>query len=163
MKVQFTMYNIKHIITSAALLSALMAFQPMQAQVTLPDGAAPVIVAPHKQLVSFRERTLCYDITANVPCTATTDAEWISVRTAADGTVYVHLQENVNPTSRVANVVFANAEKGLSETLVITQGRNESIADMTSDDSVLPVSATANNTESGYGIEKSYDNDLSTF
>ena len=94
MKVQFTMYNIKHIITSAALLSALMAFQPMQAQVTLPDGAAPVIVAPHKQLVSFRERTLCYDITANVPFTATTDAEWISVRTAADGTVYVHLQES---------------------------------------------------------------------
>lgn len=163
MKVQFTMYNIKHIITSAALLSALMAFQPMQAQVTLPDGAAPVIVAPHKQLVSFRERTLCYDITANVRFTATTDAEWISVRTAADGTVYVHLQENVNPTPRVANVVFANAEKGLSETLVITQGRNESIADMTSDDSVLPVSATANNNESGYGIEKSYDNDLSTF
>ncbi|MGM9688354.1 MAG: M60 family metallopeptidase [Alloprevotella sp.] len=153
----------KYISFSALALAAMLNCQPADAQVKLADDAYPVIVAPHKQTVSYRERTLCYDITANVDFTATTDTEWITVRKADDGTVYIHLDMNDNVQSRVGTVVFGNAEKGLSETLTITQTRYEGARDMTQDVQVKVSSATDNtHQDAGSDASKSIDGDLST-
>ena len=156
------MKYIKQIFTCASLAVASSAIQPMMAQVKLADDAYPVIVAPHKQTVSYRERTLCYDITANVDFTATTNADWISVRKANDGTVYIHLQANQDASSRMGTVTFTNEEKGLKETLFITQGKNESVEDMPTDTQVKIASAKANSQQSGNDISRSYDNNNST-
>lgn len=51
----------------------------------------------------------------------------------------------------------------MSETLTITQSRNESFKELPKDIQVSVASATANTTNSGYGIEKTYDNNESTF
>ena len=134
-----------------------------QAQNTLPDGAFPAIVTPHKQLTNYRERTLCYDITANVDYTATPTVSWITVRKGDNGRVYVHLAENTGDEQRQGKVVFANEANGLTQELLITQTRSEAIKDLPGDTQVKPSSATANTNQSGFGIEKSYDGDNSTF
>lgn len=144
-------------------LAAGTAYQPLMAQVKLSSEAFPVIVAPHAQSVSYSERTLCYDITSNVDYTVTSDADWVSVRKADNGVVYVHVQYNKLGEERTAHVVFANEDSKLSETLTITQSRNESFKELPKDIQVSVASATANTTNSGYGIEKTYDNNESTF
>lgn len=144
-------------------LAAGTAYQPLMAQVKLSSEAFPVIVAPHSQSVSYSERTLCYDITSNVDYTVTSDADWVSVRKADNGVVYVHVQYNKLGEERTAHVVFANEDSKLSETLTIAQSRNESFKELPKDIQVSVASATANTTNSGYGIEKTYDNNESTF
>lgn len=126
------MKYIKQLFTCATLAMACYTSQPVMAQVKLAADAYPTIVAPHRQAISFRERTLCYDITANVEYTVTPNADWISVIKAEDGSVYIHVAENTGSSARVGKVVFANAENSLSETLTITQGRSEGWADLPS-------------------------------
>lgn len=156
------MNYIKQMLACVAL-AAGTAYQPLMAQVKLSSEAFPVIVAPHSQSVSYSERTLCYDITSNVDYTVTSDADWVSVRKADNGVVYVHVQYNKLGEERTAHVVFANEDSKLSETLTITQSRNESFKELPKDIQVSVASATANTTNSGYGIEKTYDNNESTF
>ena len=128
------MKHIKQILTCATLALSGYAFQPAMAQVKLPSDAYPVIVAPHTQSISFRERTLCYDITTNVDFTVTTNADWVTVTKGTDGTVYIHLKENWSNEVRSAKVVFANAENNIEETLTITQTKNEGLSDLTNDE-----------------------------
>ncbi len=156
------MNYIKQMLACVAL-AAGTAYQPLMAQVKLSSEAFPVIVAPHSQSVSYSERTLCYDITSNVDYTVTSDADWVSVRKADNGVVYVHVQYNKLGEERTAHVVFANEDSKLSETLTITQSRNESFKELPKNIQVSVASATANTTNSGYGIEKTYDNNESTF
>lgn len=157
------MKSMNNILTLALLATTLVAAQPLSAQVKLSDDAYPAIIAPHQQTVSYRERTLCFELTANVPFTATPTADWITVRQGDNGTVYIHLKKNPDTSGRVGTVVFANEEKGLSETLTINQGRDESINDLPSDEQIQVASAKANNSESGYGISYTYDNKLNTY
>lgn len=157
------MKHLKYFLLYTSLVIAVSSFNSLVVKAQLPDNAYPVIVTPHKQTVSFRERTLCYEITANVDFTVTANAEWVSVRKADDGTVYVHLQQNSSSEARTANIVFANAENSLSETLVITQGRNESIEDITPDTEINAKSVTANNSQSGNGADLTRDGNTSTY
>lgn len=153
----------KHIFACASLAVASSAFQPLMAQVKLSDNAYPVIVAPHNQSVSFRERTLCYDITSNVDFTVTPHADWISVVKQANGTVYLHVKQNPSTYQRVGLVTFANEEKGLSETLTVKQGGDSSIDEILSSDVALKISsASANTQQSGNEIARSYDGNTST-
>ena len=157
------MNNIKMFLVCAALSVASVAVSPVMAQTELSEGAFPTIVAPHKQTVSYRERTLCYDITANVPFTVTADVSWVKFRQTDDGTVYVHLDANNTPAPRVAHIVFANADNNLRETLVLTQGRDESVEEVPTDVRIYPSSATDNNHNANLSIALTYDNDESTF
>lgn len=128
------MNYIQQIFACAALAFAGTAYQPAMAQVKLSSDAYPVIVAPHSQSISYLERTLCYDITSNVDYTVSTDADWLSVRKAADGSVYIHVAYNESNFKRVGRVTFVNEEKELKETLTITQSKNEGATEIPSDD-----------------------------
>lgn len=159
------MKKIKYILSCAAILATSLVWQPAEAQVNaVKDASFPVILAPHSQTASYLERTLCYDIDANVDYTVTTDADWISVRKTDKGTVYIHLKANPTSASREGNVIFSNEEHNLTETLVITQSRNEQIPTTDENDTQVKVAtATANNNQSGYGIALTYDGNTSTF
>lgn len=157
------MNRIQHIICCASVAMMTTAFQPVSAQINLAKDTYPVIVAPHNQTVSFRERTLCYEITANVPFEVTTEgADWVSVRKMDDGTVYIHLKENLTEKPRTAQVKFVNAESNLNEVLTLTQGRNEVIEDLTQDTQVAVASATDNGHNGNDGVDKTLDNNVST-
>lgn len=135
---------------------------PASAQTNLPADAFPTIVTPHKQAVNYRERTLCYDITANVDYTVTSKVDWATVRKTDDGNVYVHLKMNPDGEARKGEIVFANAEKGLSETLVITQDRNTSVQDIPTDERVKVSSSSHNFAQGGEGVDKTLDGDYGT-
>lgn len=157
------MKNMKYFLTCATLALLALPEQTLMAQSELPDDAYPVIITPHKQTLSYRERTLCYDITANVDYTVTSDVDWATILKADDNTIYVHLESNAGgSTSRAATITFANEENGLSEALVITQGKDESFEELATDTQVMPSSATANTANSDAGIKYTYDEDEST-
>ena len=156
------MNQLKYILGCATLSATMLGTMPAVAQNTLPDGSYPSIVAPSKQTVSYRERTLCFDITANVPFTATTDASWVSIRKTDNGEVYIHLKANTESTKRQAVITFANADNQLTRTLTITQTRNESTPEIASDKQISVSSATANTQQSGEEISKTIDGNFST-
>ncbi len=145
-----------------ACVALAFAAIPAQAQNTLPDGALPMIVTPHEQEINYRARTLCYDITANVPFEVTVDQDWLSVRKGSGSTVYIQADVNYGCNPRTANVVFSNAEKGISQTLVLTQRRDESHNEIPVDKYIKPSSASANASQSSDPISKSYDKNTST-
>ncbi len=155
------MNNIKQLLSCATLALAGSYFQPIMAQ-KLSSNAFPVIVAPHSQVVSYLERTLCYDITANVDYTVTSDADWISVRKSDDGTVYVHLQSNKGAVARTGKVTFTSESSDIEEVLTIEQGKNQSVDEIPSDINQKPSNATANTAENGHDITLTYDEKNST-
>ena len=74
------MKRIKYLSLFAAIaLGSLFNAPEATAQNKLVDGSFPAIITPHNQTVSYLERTLCFQITANVPFTTTANSEWISV------------------------------------------------------------------------------------
>lgn len=159
------MNNIKHIIYTLGLVATITVIPATAQNVTsglLPDAALPAIVTPHAQTVGYAERTLCINVEATVPYEVTSSADWATVRTGSDGTIYIHLTTNYDGEARVANIVFANAEQGVSSTFAITQDADGSAADIPTDTRVYPSSATANNYQGGYDITKTYDDDYST-
>ena len=149
---------------SVLAIATLMAL-PVSAQVALTEGSSwPMLVTPHQQTISYRERTLCLDITSNVAYESASDADWATLRKGTDGSLYVHLQTNYDGLSRVANINFTCASNPeLNQTLVITQGRNESVEEIPVDTKVYPTSGSANNNQSGNGIEKTYDKNTGTY
>lgn len=157
------MNSIKTAFCSALLVVSGLAAAPATAQTKLTNEAIPNIITPHRQSVSYRERTLCYEITANVPFTTSCSESWVTLDQKADGTVFVHVDENLSPASRQATIVFANADNGITQNLVLTQSRNESIEELTSDTQVKVSGATADNQYSGNSIALSYDGKFNTF
>lgn len=156
------MNHLKYILGCAAIAMASMSVEPVQAQNTLPEGSYPSIVAPRKQTVSYRERTLCFDVTANVPFTATSNASWVSIRQGNNGAVYVHLKANTEGSSRQATVTFANADNQLSETLTITQTRNEATPELKADTKVSVWQVSSNTNQSGNEASKTIDGNTGT-
>lgn len=157
------MKRIKYLSLFAALtLGSFFTAPEATAQNKIVDGSFPVIITPHNQIVSYLERTLCFQITANVPFTATTDTEWITVNQTADGTVYVHLQRNPVGGKRQGIVTFANAEEGITETLTITQTGDESVTELTQNDYVTPTGGSANTEQSGFPFSQSFDGNTAT-
>lgn len=147
-------------------LGGMMSYSvPSTAQTVVPVGSNPMIVTPHSQNIGSKERTLCYDIMANIDYTVASDQEWATVRKAKNGNVYVHLSPNYSNESRTATLSFANADKGISTTLSITQERDNSVEELPSDIYISPSSATDNShTASGSDgdITYSYDGDTGT-
>lgn len=114
-----------YLIKTGFLAASLSFATPVLAQNTLPDGISPMLIAPQQQTVSHMERTLCYDIAANVDYTIASDADWATVRKADDGSVYIYVKQNDSGSERTAKITFANAENSLSCTLVLTQKRDD--------------------------------------
>ena len=134
-------FTFKNLMAGVAL-SAFMLSGSAVAQTALPADAQPMIVIPHNQTVNYKERTMCLKVAANIPFEVTGGQSWLSVRKGEDGTVYIHVEENVDPKDRMAVLMFANAENGIQQTMAITQKPNTA-ADLI-EDAVTPSSCTDN-------------------
>ncbi len=146
----------------AAFFAALVCAVPMSGQTSLPAGAAPMIVTSHLQDINYRERTLCPDIAANVAYETSCDQDWVTVINKG-GRIYLHVAANYNPMSRTATVSFKNAEHGITQTMSIVQGADESVNEIPSDITVKPSSGTGSAAASGNPFSYSFDGKLSTF
>ena len=109
----------------------------------------PTIAAPHKQTINYRERTLCYNIPANVEFTVTTATPWLTIRREDNGTIYLHATQNLDNESRVGEVIFKNEAYDITEKMTIIQTRDESVETIPTDGTVRPTSATTNTAQNG--------------
>ena len=116
--------KIKYYITSVVL--ALSLAMPVAAQNNLREGSLDMIVAPHNLTLGSAERTTNFQVRANVEYTVSSDADWLTVRTAKGNRVYLHLTQNYAGEARVGKVTLANAEKGITQTLTVTQKADDS-------------------------------------
>ncbi|MBR4297196.1 MAG: hypothetical protein IKT82_03290, partial [Bacteroidaceae bacterium] len=152
----------KKILLSAAIALFMMSMPaPTYAQEAA--TTVPTIAAPHKQTISYRERTLCYNIPANVEYTVSTEASWLTIRREDNGTIYIHATQNLDNESRMGEVIFKNEEFNISEKMTLIQTRDESVETIPTDITVRPSSATANTTQSGTPISNTYDGNTNTF
>ena len=146
--------------------AALIAGTTASAQTSLPEGSLPMIVTPHQQPVSYLERTICYDITANIPYEIASDQDWAVVRKGNDGILYVHLTQNYSPVERTAVITLSNAEKNVSQTITIVQERDNSAALIPTDPKATPSRTNVNTTQSGTAsnaLNATLDGEVSTF
>lgn len=132
-------------VSATTLLLGLCLAPQAQAQQVLPEGTSPLVVTPHAQTVDYKERTLCYDILANVPFEASSSESWVQVRKDANGSLYVHVSENYATEPRTATLTFKNTEKQITETMVLTQGADQSVNTIPQDIVVKAASASDNN------------------
>lgn len=135
---------------------------PLQAQNILPKNAVPMIVTSHGRTVSSDGRTINLNVEANVDYAFSSDADWCHLRKSANG-VYATVEPNYVGDSRVANLVFSNEEKGISQTLVLTQRAFEPTAVEDNNVYVKPTNVTANNSFSGNPASLTIDGDYGTF
>lgn len=155
----------KQIIAIGLFFGITLSVQNANAQSKLPDGTTPMIVTPHKQVTDYKERTFCFNIAANVDYSVTSNSDWVTARKGKDGNVYIKVSQNFQNEERKANIVFENTEKGISSTLSITQGRDQSVDYAPTDIYIKPTSASDNShTTSGKDgdITRSYDGNTNT-
>ena len=114
-----------HYYIGAAALALTLAL-PAQAQNNLPAGTLEMVVAPHNLTLGSGERTCTFEVRANVDFTLSSDAAWLVPTRGNNGRVSLHLDTNYSPEERTATVTFANAEKNISQTLVVTQTGDDS-------------------------------------
>ncbi|MDD7563580.1 MAG: M60 family metallopeptidase [Alloprevotella sp.] len=125
-------------------LGLVLAVSPSQAQNTLPEGAQPMIITPHAQNLSYKERTLSFSVAANIPYEVSSNVSWAQVKATPTGQVYVHLDVNYNETARTAEISFINTEHGINQIVQIKQAADGSVAEMPEDTPVAVASCTDN-------------------
>ena len=103
------------------------------AQNTLTDNMLPIILAPGAQTIPSVERTLSYNINANVDFEVSTTAEWLTV-TRNGNRITINVQPNYGGDTRSAEIVFSNEEKGINRVFTLTQNQDDTAAEAPSAD-----------------------------
>ena len=147
--------------TIAALFFGLTVATGSASAINPAQADIPLILVPHNPQVNYMERTLCYNIEANIPYEVTSDVEWASVEKRGNS-VYVHLGQNYYGEDRTATILFVNDEVGVKQVMTLTQTRDESVEYAPMDLRIVPTSASASSEQGGEGIARSFDEDTNT-
>lgn len=97
-----------------------MAFACIAFAQSLSVDMVPTIISPVKQTIGSLERTLCYEVMANVDYEVSCAADWITIR-KADGRIYVHATQNYYNESREAVIALVDAEGNIKRSITLTQ------------------------------------------
>ncbi|MBR5036937.1 MAG: M60 family metallopeptidase [Prevotella sp.] len=96
-------------------------------------------------------------VAANCDYTATANEAWLTTRRMANGNTAIYAQPNYNMAAREGTIVFTSADGSVERKLSVTQNGFDA------SDRLIPIaSGTASNSQSGEGIERSFDANLST-
>lgn len=150
----------KYIVTVCLLIAVGSPVALAQEEYT---DATPVLITPHAQTIGALERTLCYTIQANTAFTVESDAtDWLTVYRVSGDKVYLHATTNFTEGQRVGKITFRSADGANTQTLVVTQLFDNFADEVPDDIEIKPSSGTASSSQSGEGIERTYDGSLST-
>ncbi|MBR1652217.1 MAG: M60 family metallopeptidase [Alloprevotella sp.] len=152
----------RNLITLTTLALLVAGLSNGFAQDVLPKEAAPLLLTGHSQTVSYRERTVHIDVTANVDWTFSVDKDWAQAYRSVNG-VFVHVPTNFGGEPRTATLTIASADGHTTQTVELTQGANEAAEDLPTDTTVRPSVVTANNSQSGNAASNMRDGDYGTF
>ena len=96
-------------------------------------------------------------VAANCDYTATANEAWLTTRRMANGNTAIYAQPNYNMAAREGTITFTSADGSVERKLSVTQNGFDA-----SDRQIPIASGTASNSQSGEGIERSFDANLST-
>ena len=96
-------------------------------------------------------------VAANCNYTATPNEAWLTTRRMANGNTAIYAQPNYNMAAREGTITFTSADGSVERKLSVTQNGFDA-----SDRQIPIASGTASNSQSGEGIERSFDANLST-
>ena len=96
-------------------------------------------------------------VAANCDYTATANEAWLTTRRMANGNTAIYAQPNYNMAAREGTITFTSADGSVERKLSVTQNGFDA-----SDRQIPIASGTASNSQSGEGIERSFDGNLST-
>ncbi len=149
--------------TAAAALLSLAA----TAQTKLDNTTAtPKIITPGDTItLGYNCDFAVVPINATCEYTPSTPETWVKVQKDGNGNLAMFSEFNVGGVNRSATVTLASADGSYVKSLVVNQLPNtmDGAASRSIDRKISVVSATANQSMDGYGIEKSYDNNTGTF
>lgn len=141
-------------------LPAFFAMNSLAQSIKLDDTnieSSQIILAKQTVNISYNDFTTVA-VAANCDYTMSTSDEWLSVRKMSNGNAAIFGAMNFNLSSRTGTVTFTSADGTAVCTLEVVQGGNN-----ISDEQIVVASGTASQVQSGYGIEKSFDGDISTY
>ena len=156
-----------HSVIVAALLAAPLTAAAQGLTTVTDDTKAPYITASADTVslaynagfntVAVMKNTPTYTVTKR-----TTDADWVSFRQERNGNLtFFATYNNDNAAPRFATFLISTPDGTREHTLVVRQEKNTS-AENLGDVKLSIASATASSSQSGEGIERTYDDDLST-
>lgn len=102
-------------------------------------------------------------VAGNTDFTATTDASWLTLRKEAGGGLTLFGHYNYESSGlRTADVTLSSADGNFSRKLVVEQAPNQAALSLKGDTKHEIRTATASQSQGGEGIERSYDDNVST-
>lgn len=122
-------------------------------------------------LVARDNITLGYDadftsvaVASNCDYTVESEAEWLKATKQSNGNLLLTADYYYEPTkSRTAKVNLTTADGSLKRTINVTQQPNTAAETLTGDISLAVTKAQASQSQSGEGIERTYDGKTGTF
>ena len=159
----------KHIYQTAALLLALSAPLTAGAQSLKFDGgdgkATYIMPARDTITVGYANDMVMLPVVSNTDYTAATSNDWITLRKEANGNVSIWANYYYDATkTRTGTVTLTSSDSSYTRKVIVQQTANNSATTLSSiSDTKLTVkSGSASQSQSGEGIERSYDGNTST-
>lgn len=128
------------------------------------DKAAYVLTARDTVVLGYDADMTTVPVMGNVKYTATTDADWLTVKQDANGNLSLFSSIYYDAAkTRLATVTLASADGKQTRKLFVVQSANTSAADLSGDTSLSVRTAVASQSQSGNPISYTYDGNNNTY
>lgn len=120
-----------------------------------------VLLGAQKMSVGFQDTIFYVPLLTNQELEVSTSSDWVTP-TIDHNRLKVKVQSNMNAEDRAATITVAAKNGLMTRSLSLEQAREGLAAYIPTDEKIKVASATASNSQSGEGIERTYDGDVST-
>lgn len=120
-----------------------------------------VLLGAQKVDVNYTDTVIYVPVLTNQDLELTASADWVTA-SLEHNRLKINIKKNNNPESREASLTVAAKNGSMTRTLTLEQDKEGSAIYAPTDDYIAVASATASASQSGEGIEKTYDRNTST-
>src|SRR5574344_2116327 len=155
--------NYHHILATMLAVAAMTAAQAQNLNLDTDAQKAPYIAFSSDTVnLGYNNDFTTVAVMSNCSYKVAGDAIWLTYNKQSNGNVALFADYQFLNEARTAKLTFTSDDGSFVRTLVVKQSANTSSAELKGD-TKLTVTGSANQNESGYGIEKSYDGITSTY
>ena len=127
------------------------------------NGKAPAILTSFENLeAGYLDSLITVEIASNVNFTITPKVDWLKVVKFKDNYLYLKTVQNESDIARTGSFEVIEAGGTTKKTVQITQSKNNASSFIKGDQKIRVSGGIASQSQTGEGIEKSYDGDYST-
>lgn len=121
-----------------------------------------VLLGAQKMSIGFTDTTFYVPILANQELKVESSADWIVPTIENNKRLKVKVATNLNAVDRSTSISISTKDGSMTRTFTIDQEREGWADYIPTDDKIKVASATASDSQSGEGIERTYDGNVST-